>query len=141
VFTSKGKLHYEDEEYRLVLKLDQDIADYYLRLIPATRRAYRQGWRAHITVVRPGIDEVGKIRYWGDYQNEEVEFIYSPNLEMGRGFYWFNAWSKRLEEIRSELGLYNVSKYPLIPDGYKKTFHCTVGRYDEKFASGDAPEK
>lgn len=142
MFTSKGKLHYEDDgEYRLILKLNQDLVNYYLRLIPPIFGVGRQGWAAHITVVRPGVDTVGKIRYWGDYENEEVEFIYSPYLENGRGFYWFNAWSKRLEQVRTELGLFNVSKYPLIPKGYDKTFHCTVGRYTEIFASGEAPEK
>jgi hypothetical protein len=142
MFTSRGKLHYDESDgFRLVLYVEQDISDYYRALIPRWYRAYRQGWAAHLTVIRPGTDDPGKIRYWGDYEGEVVEFIYSPYLENGNGYYWFNAWSKRLETIRSELGLYNVSKFPLIPKGYDKTFHCTVAKYEQKYPSGEAPEK
>ena len=142
MFTSYGKLHYDDAEgLRLVLQLDQDISDYYRVLIPPYYRVSKQGWRAHLTVVRPGNDSPGKIRYWGDYEGEQVEFIYSPYLENGHGFYWFNAWSKRLEAIREELGLFNTSKFALKPNGFDKTFHCTVGRYNEIFDNKDAPEK
>ena len=142
MFESRGKLHYtETDGFRLILKVDQDLSDYYRSLIPSYYRSYRQGWAAHITVIRPGNDNPGKIRYWGDYENEEVSFIYSPYLENGRGFYWFNAWSKRLEHIREELGLFNISKFALKPEGYNKTFHCTVAKYIETFETGEAPEK
>jgi hypothetical protein len=142
MFTSYGNLHYDDTDgFRLVLKLNQDLSDYYRMLVPPYYRVYRQGWAAHLTVVRPGTDNPGKIRYWGDYEGEKVEFLYSPYLENGKGFYWFNAWSKRLEQVREELGLVNVSKFALKPEGYNKTFHCTVGKYDERFDLGEAPEK
>lgn len=142
MFTSYGHLHYDDSDgFRLTLRVSQDLSDYYRVLIPPYYGVGKQGWAAHITVVRPGFDEPGKIRYWGDYESEKVEFIYSPYLESGKGFYWFNAWSKRLEEIREELGLTNVSKFALLPTGYKKTFHCTVGRYTEIFDNSVAPEK
>lgn len=142
MYTSYGNLHYDDlDGFRLILRVGQDLADYYRKLIPPSHRASRQGWAAHITVVRPGNDNPGKIRYWGDYENEQVEFLYSPYLENGRGFYWFNAWSKRLEQIREELGLFNVSKFALKPEGYSKTFHCTVARYIETYPCGEAPEK
>jgi len=127
MFSSSGKLHYDSADgFRLVLKIEQDISDYYRKLIPSYYRTFRQGWAAHITVVRPGIDNPGKVRYWEDHEGENVNFIYSPYLENGRGFYWLNAWSKRLEEVREELGLINTSKFVLKPEGYKKTFRCTI---------------
>jgi hypothetical protein len=141
MFVSTGKLHYDNSEYRLTLQVGQDLSDYYRKLIPRYCRVQRQGWAAHLTVVRPGTDQPGRIRYWGDYEGEIVEFIYSPYLENGHGFYWFNAWSKRLEQIREELGLVNLSRFALRPEGYNKTFHCTVARYDEVFSSGEEPEK
>jgi hypothetical protein len=142
MFKSHGYLHYDSSDgFRLALKVDQDLSDYYRTLVPKHYRVYRQGWSAHLTVVRPGNDNPGKIRFWEDYENEKVEFIYSPYLECGKGFYWFNAWSKRLEHIREELGLVNTSKFALKPEGYNKTFHCTIGKYDEVFSSGEAPEK
>lgn len=141
MFTSYGKLHYDDAEgLRLVLKLDQDISDYYRVLIPPYYRVSKQGWRAHLTVIRPLFDNPGKIRYWGDYEGERVEFIYSNFVEFGKGFCWFNAWSTRLEFIRDELGLVNTSKFALKPEGYNKTFHCTIGKLNTD-SIGDAPEK
>ena len=105
MFTSFGRLHYDDTDgLRLVLKVDQDLSDYYRTLVPPYYRVYKQGWPAHLTVVRPLFDNPPKIRYWGDYEGEKVEFHYSENLEFGHGFCWFNAWSRRLELVREELG-------------------------------------
>ena len=144
MFTAWGKLVY-DNEYRLVLKVEQDLADYYRILIPKYYKPQRQCWAAHLTVVRPGFDVIKDVSQWksvlNDRQFERVEFIYRPYLESGGGFYWFNAWSKQLEHVRKELGLENVSKYPYIPEGYNKTFHCTVARYNDTLNIGEAPEK
>jgi hypothetical protein len=139
MFESNGKLSYSSDR-RLVLKLNQDLSDYYRTLVPAYHRVYKQGWAAHLTVVRPEFDIVGETDIWGKHEGENIKFIYHPYIECGRGFYWFNAWSKRLEEVRAELGLMNVTKYPNTPEGYKKTFHCTIGRYDD-LNFGEAPEK
>ena len=67
--------------------------------------------------------------------------MYDPYPLNGNGYYWVNAWSKRMEAIRSELGLENVSKYALRPTGYNKTFHITIGKYEEVFPDGEPPEK
>ena len=75
MFTSKGKLHYDDNDgHRLILSVSQDISDYYRSHIPNYYRVFKPRWSAHITVVRPEMDIPPKIRYWGDYENEEVEF-------------------------------------------------------------------
>jgi hypothetical protein len=142
MFASYGYLHYDDSEgFRLTLKVSQDLSDYYRALIPPYHRVGKQGWAAHFTVVRPEFDAPIHLQHWGKHQNERIDFIYSPLLESGKGFYWFNGWSKGLEAVREELGLINISKYPLIPDGYKKTFHCTVGRYTDVPDDSVAPEK
>lgn len=144
MFTSKGKLEYDDKEgFRVVLKVDQDLSNYYRALTPLYYRVFKPRWAAHITVVRPEYDVYPKIRYWEDHAGEEIEFIYDPYVLNGNGYYWINAWSKRLEEIRIELGLQNVSKYALRPAGYDKTFHVTVAKYEEifDFKEGNEPEK
>ena len=142
MLTSHGKLHYDDTDgHWVTLYVDQDLSNYYRSFIPKHERVVRPRWDAHITVVRGGIDFPPKISYWGNYEGEIVEFIYDSYPLNGNGYYWVNAWSKRLEAIRSELGLANVSKYALRPTGYEKTFHITIGRYDEVFPVGEAPEK
>lgn len=142
MLTSTGKLHYDDTDgHRITLQVSPDLSDYYRTLIPKTVRVYKSRWEAHITVVRPEYEIPPKIRYWGEYEGEVIEFLYDPYPLNGRGYYWLNAWSNRLEVIRNELGLENVSKYPLLPTGYTKTFHITIGLYDEGFVFGELPEK
>jgi hypothetical protein len=139
---SNGKLHYDDTDgHRITLRVSPDLSDYYRTLIPKYERVFKPRWAAHITVVRPEYDIPPKIRYWGNYEGEIVEFFYDPYSLSGNGYYWVNAWSKRLETIRSELGLVNISKYALRPPGYDKTFHISIGRYDEVFPLGAASEK
>jgi hypothetical protein len=142
MFVDKGKIHYDDTDGLWVtLYVSQDLAEFYRRLIPPYLKVMRPRYKAHATVVRGNFDKPGKIRYWGDHEGEEVEFLYDPYPLNGNGYYWLNVWSKRLEEIRSELGLFNVSKYPAIPPGYDKTFHITIGRYEEVFDFKNEPEK
>ena len=139
---STGTIHYDDTDgHRITLLVDQGLANYYRSLIPKTERVIKPRWDAHITVVRPEYEIPPKIRYWGDYEGLKVEFPYDPYLLNGNGYYWINVWSLRLEAIRTELGLENFSRYPMLPKGYSKTFHITVGKYEEIFPMGEAPEK
>ena len=140
MFKSSGSLKYYPDEYRMILSVNQNMLDYYFTLIPRYYRATKPGWKAHITAVRPEKESPPKIRYWGDYENEEVEFLYDSYMLEGGGFYWINVWSKRLETIREELGLENTSKYSLRPTGYNKTFHITIGKYQGNIQS-EPPEK
>ncbi len=134
MFNGKGKVHYDDKEgFRVTLEVEQGLANYYYSFIPKSRRSWKPGWPAHITVVRPEKEIPPRIRYWGDYEGEEVDFIYDYHILEGNGYFWLNAWSKRLEVIRDELGLQNFSSYSLKPTGYNKTFHITIGKYDQVF--------
>lgn len=142
MFEINGKIHYDDTEgFRIILEICQDLSEYYRSLIPSYYRAVKPRYPAHVTVVRPEKEIPPKIRYWGDYEGEEVAVIYDPYILNGNGYYWLNCWSKRLEEIREELGLPNTSKYSLRPPGFNKTFHTTIGKYHEVFyLEGNQPE-
>jgi len=134
MFNGKGKIHYDDKEgFRVTLEVGQDLSNYYYSLIPKYFRHWKPGWPAHITVVRPEKEIPPKIRYWGDYEGEEVDFVYDYHILEGNGYYWLNAWSKRLEVVREELGLLNFSSYSLKPTGYNKTFHITIGKYPQVY--------
>ncbi len=135
MFLGKGKLHYDDTDgFRITLTVGQDLADYYYSTIPKYLRSWKPRWPPHITVVRPEYGMPPKLRYWGDYEGHEVEFIYDYHILEGNGYYWLNCWSKRLEEIQDELGLPKIiSKYTLRPSGFDKTFHITIGKYNEIF--------
>ena len=132
MFTSKGIIRYNDDEgFRLTLEVNQEFSNYYRALIPKYYKVKKPRWPAHVTVVRPELENPPRIRYWGDYEGKSIEFLYDPYIQCDKGFYWLNIWCKQLEVIRAELGLENVSKYPLLPAGYFKTFHCTIGNYEE----------
>lgn len=132
MFTSKGIIRYNDDEgFRLTLEVNQELSNYYRALIPKCFNVIRPRWPAHVTVVRPELEHPPRIRYWGDYEGKKVEFLYDPYIQNDKGFCWLNIWCKQLEVIREELGLVNVSKYPMLPSGFCKTFHCTIGNYTE----------
>ena len=134
MFLEKGKIHYDDNDgFRVTVEVHHDFIDYYRSLIPSYHRTIKPRWSSHITVVRPEKDIPPRIRYWGDYEDEEVEFMYDPYILEGNGYFWVNVWSKRLETIREELGLPNFTAYALTPVGYNKTFHITVAKYQEIF--------
>ena len=75
MFTSTGTIQYDDSDgVRMTVKVNQDFSNYYRALIPKYLNVVRPRWPAHITAIRPELDIPPKIRYWGDYDGEEVEF-------------------------------------------------------------------
>lgn len=127
IYESTGVLRYTTTpEYRLVVNIDQDLADYYRSLIPKWKLVNRPRWPAHITIVRPGKEEPVNLEFWGKYEGESLQFLYDSHIHKGEVYYWLNIWSIRLEEIRKELGLPVSTQYTIPPKGFVKTFHCTI---------------
>jgi hypothetical protein len=126
LYSSIGTLHYAQNTYRLVLLVDQGLADYYRSLIPRWHDINRPKHEAHVTVVRSGKESPSNLWFWGKYEGEKVSFLYEPIVHIGRIYYWLNILCIRLEEIREELGLPVASIYTLPPDGYGRYFHCTI---------------
>jgi len=126
LFKSTGKLRYGYTN--LVLDVDQEIVRYYRALLPKSIRTNTQMYDAHISVVRK---EQPNMAFWKKYEGEEVEFEYSHEVRNGTLYYWVDAFSKRLEEIRAELELPVHSPYITPPKDYKHTFHITLGNVKE----------
>ena len=140
MFRSTGTLHYEMANtappYKLVLLVDPDLATYYFTSIPKSVRARRQAFAAHVSVVRK--EAPLHAAAWGKYEGEVVEFWYEHNVRQDNVYLWLDAYSTRLEELRTELGLHNAPLYPAtyhtpMPEGYpfKKRFHITLGNTKE----------
>lgn len=127
MFSSKGVLRYSEDPYKLIVEVDQAIADYYRSLLPKYKKPNPQKYKAHISVVRKEIPV--NLEAWGIHEGEEVEFFYDPGVKFGTVYCWLNVWCKRLEEVRRELGLPVNSPYTLPPEGFEKCFHCTIGNY------------
>ena len=65
-------------------------------------------------------------RWGGTREGEEVAFTYSPEVQIDETYYWLNAWSSRLEDVREELGLPRSDWYTEPPD-HSHCFHATIG--------------
>lgn len=123
-FKSTGVLRYGWES--LVLDIDQGIVDFYRSLIPKYIEMNRQKYAAHISVVRKEVPPYYS-EFWRKHEGEVIEFEYSNYIYNGTVYWWLNAYSKRLEEIRSELGLSILDQFNEPFRNYSWTFHTTLG--------------
>lgn len=111
--------------YKLNVMVDPGIVEYYRALVPKYVGLNGTRYPAHISVVRRETPK--NPEFWGKYEGEEVKFAYSNAVHNGKIYFWLNAFSERLEEIRLELGLPVSTEYTRPPDGYTKCFHITLG--------------
>lgn len=81
-------------------------------------------YSSHISTVRN--ETPLNLSVWRKYHQQEISFDYEPFIYNGTVYYWLNAYSKNLEDIRLELGLPNTSEFTRSPDGRHK-FHITIG--------------
>jgi hypothetical protein len=124
MFTSIGTLVYSNNPYKLIVDVDNEIGSYYRSLIPKYLQVRKPMYSSHISIVRNEIPP--NLNMWGKYQSTQVSFEYESFIYSGELYYWLNAYSSILEDIRIELGLSNLSEYTKSPDG-KHKFHITIG--------------
>jgi len=128
LFESTGKLRYgrgESGGFKLIVEVDPEIVRYYRSLIPPWIKTNPQMYAPHISVVRREIP--ASMENWGRYDGENLTFTYSNFVYNGEVYYWLNAYSTRLEEIRLELGLPVSTQYTRPPGDFVKAFHITLG--------------
>lgn len=126
-FSSIGTLQY-GPNIRVVLNVDQGIADYYRSLLPKSIKTNPQKHQAHVSVVR-GFEMPLYKDMWGIYEGERVEFSYNAEIKNDENYYWLDVQCKRLNEIRIELGLTSYL-------WYRSSFHLTIGNC-KGFDDGD----
>ncbi len=127
LYKSHGMLHYSGIN-RLVVNVEQDLADYYRSLIPRWIPNNRGRYRAHITVIREVKEKIEPefIQFWGKYEGEIINFFYNPIIQQDDNYFWLDVYSQRLEEIRKELGLWVVARFTIPPPPFVKTWHFTI---------------
>ena len=123
-YNSIGILKYSDNPYKLIVEVDEEISRYYRYLVPKFINLKKQAFPAHISVVRKEIPL--NTEFWKKYNNIEINFIYENIIYNDNTYYWLNAFSPKLEKIRLELGLPNISDITCSPDK-KHKFHITIG--------------
>jgi len=101
---SKGILKYY-EGNKLVVEIDEELARYYRYWIPKYISFNKPMHLPHVTVVRGAYETPTDKSKWGSREGEEIEFEYENDIKIGRVYIWLPVQSKKLEEIRKELGL------------------------------------
>lgn len=118
--TSTGVLNY-GPGIRIIVSIDQGIADYYRSLIPKYYYVQPQKYRAHITVVRTNKETPTKFTAWGKHRDQKIAFQYDPYINCD-GKYWFlDATSEQIGDIREELGL------PRFRFSDRGCYHISIG--------------
>jgi hypothetical protein len=134
-YKSAGVLRYsrEGDQFRLVVNIDPEFGNYYRALMPKYLGVSPQRYQTHITVVRPFRDTPTNPSVWGKYEGETIEFLHEPEIVYGKNYFWLRALSKRLEEIRTELGLglersktITDASYEIPPAPFSKFWHITI---------------
>lgn len=123
MFNSVGILIYS-RPYKLILKVDEELGNFYRSLIPKYLNVKKQMHSFHITIIRN--ETPLNFNFWEKYQNRYINFEYDPYIYNGIVYYWLNIFSPILENIRTELGLSTSSEYSRSPDGLCN-FHITLG--------------
>jgi uncharacterized protein YaeQ len=121
---SVGNLLYSDDPYKLIVSVDDEIGKFYRSLVPKYLAVKKPMYPTHISVVRNQMPV--NLSAWRKYHEQEIVFDYDSYIYNDELYYWLNAYSKSLEDIRVELGLPSTSKYTRSPDG-RHMFHITIG--------------
>src|SRR5574343_153030 len=127
-FLSKGKLRYHLDPragYKLIVEVDRGISLFYKSLIPRWLNVRSQGWAPHISVVRK--ETPPNMNKGGLHEGEVVDFIYDIGTRNDDTYWWLDAYSKRLDEIREELGFKPPVPMRPLPEGFDKRYHITLG--------------
>jgi hypothetical protein len=124
VFKSTGTIQYFDNPYKLIVEVDNEIGNYYRSFIPKFYQVRKPMYDSHISVVRN--EAPVNLDAWNKYQDLKIEFKYDPFIYNDELYFWLNAYSDYLEDVRAELGLPVSSKFSRPPDG-QRVFHITIG--------------
>lgn len=133
LYQSTGMVSYSINsinQFRVVLNIDQEITNYYRKLIPKARYVKKQGYAAHISIVRKQTPT--ELKEWGRHEGKTSEFLYENVIHNCETYYWLNCYCKLAEQIRIELGLPVYERESEnCPQGFKMRFHTTLGNIKE----------
>jgi hypothetical protein len=127
MYESTGILHYS-LPYKIMVEVDPSLGSYYRSLAPKIVKLNKPLYPPHISVLRK--ETPINIEAWNKHEGREITFSYQGvfNDEI---YYWLEARSPALEEIRSELGLPLISGLTQSPDK-RHRFHITIGNVKGK---------
>jgi hypothetical protein len=132
-FIGTGTLVYDpvrkekSQPWWAILECDPDYCKYYTKLWEWETgvKLHAPRWGSHCSVVKG--EEPPNKEFWGRYQNQPVQFVYTPEELLTDGDYvWLRVLSQHLQDIRLEMGLSQK------PFNNAIGFHITVGRHTQE---------
>lgn len=100
--------------------LDQGIGYMYRWLIPRYKKVCIPRHPFHLTVIRYFEEDQVRDDVWGKHHGMVINVQYEDQIQEDDTYYWLNAYSEQVGDIREELGL------PRIRDGFN-CYHLTIG--------------
>jgi hypothetical protein len=126
LFESKAVVKY-GPGIKVVAEIDQEISNYYKNLIPKYYYAKSQAYPAHITIVRLNKENPTKMENWGKYEGKTILFSYDPIIQKDENYFWLNAYSEDIGNIREDLGLPRFRDDSWMGGIKRNEYHITIG--------------
>lgn len=112
--------------------IDQNIASYYRSLIPLYYYAQPQLYQAHITIVRLNKETPANLDLWGKYDGKIINFQYDPTIQYDGKYFFLNAQSKDIGDIREELGMTRFRDDRPFGGLLRSEYHITIANTKKK---------
>jgi hypothetical protein len=112
---------------KVVANIDQNISNYYRSLIPKYYNVKPQMYPAHITIVRLNKEKPTKMENWGKHEGKKIYFEYDTDVQRDDKYFWINAYSEDIGDIREELGLPRYRDDSLFGGVKRNEYHITIG--------------
>lgn len=112
---------------RVIAEIDQGISDLYRSLIPKYYYAKPQAYRAHITIIRTKKEIPTKLETWGQHEGRTIKYYYSSFIQMSERYFWLEAHSEEIGDIREELGLLRYRDDTWFGGKRHNSYHITIG--------------
>lgn len=112
---------------RVIAEIDQGICDFYRSLIPKYYCVKPQAYRAHITIVRIKKENPTLLDAWDRHDGRVIKYQYEPVIQQDDRYFWLNAYSEEIGDIREELGLPRYRDDTWFGGKLHSSYHITIG--------------
>lgn len=112
---------------KVIAEIDQGISEYYRNLIPKYYCVKSQAYSAHITIVRLNKETPTNLENWLKYDGKKISYYYNPIIQNDDNYFWLDAYSEEIGDIREELGLPRFRDDTLFGGVKRKEYHITIG--------------
>ena len=82
---------------------------------------------AHITIVRLNKEQPSNMDVWGKHEGRKINFEYEPGVHRDDKYFWINAYSEEIGDIREELGLPRYRDDTNFGGVKRNEYHITIG--------------